>query len=189
MFVGPLLYGHISSPQPSLLVRSLEGIYTGVWWFLLHLIFSLPLSLSGHPISSSCPPLLSPPWTTALPFLSPSPIPLSQLPAELAAIQDSADGSVIRSASLRSLFSSPLLFLFFFSLFNQITEDNFSPFGFEFFKQFDAWFLSRMVLIEKDIVVQYIGAFMLITTFTKSNCSDHYMVTSHSVKKDWIMYL
>lgn len=64
--------------------------------------------------------------------LSPSPIPPSQLPVELAAVQDSADGSVIRSASLRSLSASPLFFsLFFFFPCNQITEGNFGPFGLE----------------------------------------------------------
>lgn len=115
------------------------------------------LSLSGHPISSSSlflpfyphslhthtpsnyAPLYPipphpPPRTIALPFHSPSPMPLSQLPVELAAVQDSADGSVIRSASLQSLFSSsPLPSFPLFSLFNQITEENFSGFGFEFF--------------------------------------------------------
>lgn len=93
------------------------------------------------PPSPPPPPPPPPPRTTALPFLSPSPIPLSQLPVELAAVQDLADGSVIRSASLCSLFSSPLFFLSFLSLFNQITEKNFSPFGFEFFsRQFDTRF-------------------------------------------------
>lgn len=86
------------------------------------------------------PPLLFPSSTTHPPHARlppssrprpPSPIPLSQLPVELATLQDLADGSVISSASLPSLFSSP----FFFSLFsplNQITEENFSSFGFEF---------------------------------------------------------
>lgn len=91
---------------------------------------SSPLLLSGLPISSSAlsptsqptptaPPAYSPLLPATLPplFLSltPSPIPLSQLPVELAAVQDSADGSVIRSASLRSLSASPLFFSLFFS--------------------------------------------------------------------------
>lgn len=68
------------------------------------------------------PPLLFPSSTTHPPHARlppssrprpPSPIPLSQLPVELATLQDLADGSVISSASLPSLFSSP----FFFSLF------------------------------------------------------------------------
>lgn len=145
--MGPLLYGHISSPLPSILVRSLKGIHTGVWWFLLHLVFFPPIlalwapyfllfSVSSFPLLLSTPhphaSSLSFPPPPSLFSLSPSPIPLSQLPVELAAIQDLADGSVIRSASLRSLFSSPFFFLSFFSLFNQITEENFSPFGFEF---------------------------------------------------------
>lgn len=108
---------------------------------------SHPLLLSGLPISSSpLSPTLQPTPTyssgllpllpaASLPFLSlslPPPIPPSQLPVELAAVQDSADGSVIRSASLRSLSASPLFFsLFFFSLCNQITEGNFGPFGLE----------------------------------------------------------
>lgn len=67
------------------------------------------LSLPPTPTTPPHPtPPLNPPPATSLSFPPPpSPIPLSQLPVELAAIQDSADGSVIRSASLRSLFSSP----------------------------------------------------------------------------------
>lgn len=71
-----------------------------------------------------------PPPASSLP--PPSPIPLSQLPVELATLQDLADGSVISSASLPSLFSSPFFFLFF-SMLNQMTEENFSSFSFEFF--------------------------------------------------------
>lgn len=84
--------------------------------------------LSGHPR----PPLLVHPRHNReqrpSPFLSPSPTALSQLPVELAAVQGSADGSVIRSASLRSFSSSSLFFL----PFNQITKDNFMPFGNKF---------------------------------------------------------
>lgn len=72
----------------------------------------LPVSLLPPPPPLYPPPLPPPPSPFSL-SLSPSPIPLSQLPVELAAIQHSADGSVIRSASLHSLFSSPLFFLSF----------------------------------------------------------------------------
>lgn len=115
---------------------------------------------------------------------SPSPIPLSQLPVDLAAIQDSADGSVIRSASLHSLFASPLFFLFFFSLFNQITGENFSPFGFEFCRySLMLAFSSRIILIEKDKMVQNIGSFITIIPCTKSNCIPHCVATSHCGKE------
>lgn len=76
--------------------------------------FSLPHLLSGHPISASSVPHHN--HTSTLPPLLPplpSPIPLSQLPVELATLQDLADGSVISSASLPSLFSSPFFFLIF----------------------------------------------------------------------------
>lgn len=87
------------------------------------------LLLSGLPISSSAlsptlqpTPTASPAYSLLLPAtrpplalsLDPSPNSLSQLPVELAAVQDSADGSVIRSASLRRL--SPLFSLFFFPM-------------------------------------------------------------------------
>lgn len=152
------------------------------------LFFSLPLLLSGHPISSSSlsptPPSLSFPPPPSPFSHSPSPIPLSQLPVDLAAIQDSADGSVIRSASLRSLFASPLFFLFFFSLFNQITGENFSPFGFEFCRySLMLAFSSRIILIEKDIMVQNIGSFITIIPCTKSNCISHCVATSHCGKE------
>ncbi len=175
------------------------------YWGLMVLtpphFFPFPLSLSGHPISSSSlflpppsslphnHPLLPPPSPSrCLPplslSLSPSPIPLSQLPVELAAIQDSADGSVIRSASLRSLFSSPLFFLSFFPRFNQITEENFSPFGFEFCRHsLILAFLSGRVLIENDRVVQNIGSFIPIMARSKSNCSSYCVATSHNGKE------
>lgn len=96
--------------------------------------FPPPLCPQPH---SPPPPLLRPtpfsfPPPPSLPSLARSPISLSQLPVELAAVQDSADGSVIRSASLRSLFASPLFFFpLLFSPCNQITERNLGPFGFE----------------------------------------------------------
>lgn len=188
MFVGPLLYGHISSPLPSIFVKSLEGIHPGVWWFLLHLVFFPPTFALWAPyfllFSVPNPPSLSFPPPPSPFSHSPSPIPLSQLPVDLAAIQDSADGSVIRSASLRSLFASPLFFLFFFSLFNQITGENFSPFGFEFCRySLMLAFSSRIILIEKDIMVQNIGSFITIIPCTKSNCISHCVATSHCGKE------
>lgn len=63
-------------------------------------VYPMPASPLLPPLPSSLPP--------------PSPIPLSQLPVELATLQDLADGSVISSASLPSLFSSPFFFLSFF---------------------------------------------------------------------------
>lgn len=81
-----------------------------------HFFFSV--SLSGHHISLFFPhptpfpsaSLSSPAFTTINnsppPFSCSLPHPLSQLPVELAAVQDSADGLVIRSASPCSLFSS-----------------------------------------------------------------------------------
>lgn len=117
VFVGPLLYGHVSSSLPNILVRSLEGLHAGVWWFLLHLIFpshTPPLSLlPPYFLLFTVSSFLTPPRCLPAPPLhhhkqQPSPMPLSQLPVELAAVQDWADGSVIRSASLPSLFSSPL---------------------------------------------------------------------------------
>lgn len=97
-------------------------------------LFFLSVYLDGHLFPRSFFFLLTTPPHMAcfsLIFLShkqPSPIPLSQLPVELAAVQDSADGSVIRSVSPCSLFSSSFSFhLLFFSLSNQIAEENFSP--------------------------------------------------------------
>lgn len=90
-----------------------------------HPFLSSPSACSCSLSSSLPPPLCPQPCTPPPPLLRttpfsfpppPSPIPLSQLPVELAAVQDSADGSVIRSASLRSLFASPLFFFPFFPL-------------------------------------------------------------------------
>lgn len=85
-------------------------------------LFLLLLCPPPHLYIHHCPahtPYFPPPPSTLSLFhplsLSPRslPIPLSQLPVELAAFQDLADGSVIRSASLHSLFFSPLFFLSF----------------------------------------------------------------------------
>lgn len=117
-------------PLPNTLIKWLRRIHTR---FNASYCFSfppLPLLLSGHPISSFSPPppLFTPPYhpttttTNNSPPLPPAPSPklLSQLPMELAAIQDLADGSVIRSASLHSSLLLPPLPYFFFLLFNQI---------------------------------------------------------------------
>lgn len=78
-------------------------------WTPYFRLFCSPPQPHIHPMPAS--PLLTP-LPSSLP--PPSPIPLSQLPVELATLQDLADGSVISSASLPSLFSSPFFFLYFF---------------------------------------------------------------------------
>lgn len=85
-------------------------------WAPYFLIFSTLHPTPRHALSPSPSTAITRKQQPSPFFLPPSPFPLSQLPEKLAAIQDTADGSVIRSASLRSLFSSPHFFLSFFSV-------------------------------------------------------------------------
>lgn len=122
VFVGPLRPHFFPSAKSTHQIPE-ENSFRGLKLFLLLVFSPLSRSLSGLPIffyyffpyptPSHTASLYFPPFTTInnsppIPP-SPSPIPLTQLPVELAAVQDLADGSVIRSASPRSL-SSPLLF-------------------------------------------------------------------------------
>lgn len=95
-----ILSGNSSQSLMVLIVPHFFSSPTFALWTPYFRLFCSPPQPHVYPtLPSSLPP--------------PSPIPLSQLPVELATLQDLADGSVISSASLPSLFFSP----FFSSLF------------------------------------------------------------------------